>query len=126
MNKKPVLVFMIFSCLLAIAASWHLFKEDEEILSLETERLSFNLPDSLLDQSVFRRKKEIKKCSAPDTKGTVHFEMRVLPSGSNKVSLLHSDLNSQGLIECVFSALEKIKFPAFSGSEIIRFYTLQF
>ena len=126
MSKKTAFAIIIVSLSLAFVASWHLFKEKEDILSLKANTSSPALPNSLLDQGVFKRKKEIKKCVNTASKGSLYLEMSVLPSGSNKISLLNSDLSNSGMIECIFSILEKIKFPSFSGPKIIRFYTLQF
>ena len=126
MSKKTAFVIMIFSLFLAFVALWHLFKEKEDVIFLKATVPSPILPNSLLDQGVFKRKKEIKRCAGASSEGSIYLEMSVVPSGSNKISLLNSTLNNPGTIKCVFSILEKIKFPSFSGPKIIRFYTLKF
>lgn len=113
---------MIFSLSLLPATFWQTFKEPKDTLLLEGETASFDLPNSLLDQGIFKRKKEIGKCLNPLKEGILYLEMTVLPSGSNEINLLHSSLNNSGAVRCVVSLLERVKYPSFSGSKIVRFY----
>ena len=111
---------MVFSLSLLPATFWQAFKEPKDTLLLEGETASSDLPNSLLDQGVFKRKKEIRKCLQKE--GTLYLKMTVLPSGSNEIDLLYSTLNSSGTVRCILSLLERVKYPSFSGSKIVRFY----
>lgn len=117
---------MVLSLLIAILGLWFFFKENGKETVLRASRQhSLVLSDSFLDTAVFKRKKDIQKHCPLKGKGAVYLEMEVVPSGSNQVKGLHATKGDQSLLKCAISILERIKFPSFSGSKIIRFYTIR-
>ena len=129
MTQKTAFVLMIFSFIVAGFIFWlflYFLNNREEMTLFIPKEPSLTLSDAFLDQAVFKRKKALTRCIHSHIKGTVHLEMIVFPSGSNKINLIQSTLNRPGAVKCTFSILERIKFPSFKGPKIIRFYTLRF
>ena len=126
---------LFFSGLSLIFIFFFISKEPSNTIILNEASLKKNrlktsslktLSNDFLDQAVFRRKSQIESClKNKKAYGALTFEMTVLNSGSNKIRLIESHLENRGALQCIIVLLEKIRFPSFKDTQILRTYAIQ-